>query len=30
VVLGLLVAFLNKAPEAAAASVETDSSADMD
>ena len=30
VVLGLLVAFLNKSPEAAAASVETDSSADMD
>ena len=29
VVLGLLVAFLNKAPEAAAASVETDSSADV-
>ena len=30
VILGLLVAFLNKAPETAAASVETDSTADMD
>ena len=30
VILGLLVAFLNKSPEAAAASVETDSTADMD
>jgi len=29
-ILGMLVAFLNKAPEAAAASVETDSTADMD
>ena len=29
-ILGMLVAFLNKSPEAAAASVETDSTADMD